>query len=469
MVEKNLEAESVNTLADKASVESTASRRSAYLFVLTHCEAPLDSSSRHCLAGTQTVKIGRGISGFQRPNGELRLAFEDSHMSSSHGTLTRITRDSWTLQDQGSRNGLKLNGFRIKESPLKDGDVFEAGRTFFLFRKNLPLVDQSPPDVHASALSPAYPALATLSPSLEIAFRRLTEIAKSSVAVLIHGETGAGKELIAQSLHSLSQRPSKLMALNCAAIPATLIESELFGYRRGAFSGATSDHEGLFQSANGGTLFLDEIGDLALPAQAKLLRALQEKQVVPLGSTQPIQVDMRICSATHQNLKRMIAKELFREDLLARLSGFVLHLPPLRERKEDLGILISNLLRRFPTGRHVRFQKSTVRVLLRQPWRYNIRQLEKCLEAAMVLAKDEPIGPQHLPSEYGGAFSESGEKLASDPEQEADERQAQLVKLMDEYEGNVSAVARAMGKQRIQIRRWMQKYNLSPSIFRRAR
>src|SRR5262249_27344255 len=163
---------------------------------------------------------------------------------------------------------------------------------------------------------------------------------------LIEGETGTGKEVIARAIHGLSGRPGPLVAVNCAALAPSIVQSELFGYRKGAFSGAADDRLGLIRSADRGTLLLHEIGDLAAPAQAAILRALQERRVMPVGSTGEVAVDVRFCAATHRRLQELVRSGDFREDLLARLSGFVIRVPPLRERREDLGLLISTIIGR---------------------------------------------------------------------------------------------------------------------------
>jgi transcriptional regulator with GAF, ATPase, and Fis domain len=286
----------------------------------------------------------------------------------------------------------------------------------------------------------------------------------------------------AQAVHALSGRSGAFVAVNCGALPETLVESQLFGHRKGAFSGATEDRPGLVRSAHRGTLFLDEIGDLPLDSQAALLRVLQERQVMPIGATQPVEVDLRLCAATHRPLERLVAQGKFREDLLARLMGYTVQLPSLRERREDLGLITGALLRRVAGERaeRVTFAKDAARAIFRHGWPLNIRELEKCLAAAVVLAGDGPIQRDHLPAQLATTATTTSEPksepslegsnsgiraLSSD---DADKR-ARLVALLTEHGGNISAVARALGKDRVQIRRWLQRFQLDPESFNTRR
>lgn len=383
-------------------------------------------------------------------------------MSSSHLHLSRAL-GRWVVEDADSRNGTFLNGSPVNHAVLKDGDILEAGHTFFVYRHAIPTVPGEPVDRDASELDGVAPGLATLSPALAEQFEMLRHVARSQVSVLLQGETGTGKEVIARTIHALSARPGAFVPVNCGAIPEALVESELFGYRRGAFSGAIQDRIGLARSANRGTLFLDEIGDLPLASQAKFLRVLQERQVVPLGGTRPVQLDIRFCAATHRELETLRAAKQFREDLLARISGITVRLPPLRDRREDLGLLIASLLKRVAAGEAegVSFKRKAALALLRYSWPLNVRELEKSLESAVVLSRGEPIDVQHLPEAIRTAQGGSAQSPAHQQP-----RREKLVALLEEHRGNVSAVARALGKDRVQIRRWLKHFELEAKSFR---
>ncbi len=234
-------------------------------------------------------------------------------------------------------------------------------------------------------------------------FEAAERVAAADVTVLIQGESGTGKELLAQEIHRRSNRGGKpFVALNCAALPEHLIESELFGYEKGAFTGATTQKRGKFELAQGGTLFLDEIGDMSLATQAKLLRVLETRRVERLGSTSSIEVDVRILSATNKDLSAEISKQSFREDLYYRLRVVLLQLPPLREHKEDIPLLVDEFLRMFG-AKHCRVSLAVSRpaleVLLASDWKGNVRELKNVLESAVVMGRDDTIKPEDFPSD----------------------------------------------------------------------
>jgi len=224
------------------------------------------------------------------------------------------------------------------------------------------------------------------------------DVAASPSTVLITGESGTGKELFARALHAASLRKGAFVALNCAALPENLIEAELFGHARGAFTGAAGARAGHILAADGGTLFLDEIGDMPLAAQARLLRALQEKQVTPLGADEPINVDVRVLAATHKNLDELVDQGKFREDLYFRLSVIPLHLPALRERPGDVLLLARSFLERRarPGQSPLVLSPEAEAALVRHPWPGNVRELAHAMERASLLAKKGTVGAEDL-------------------------------------------------------------------------
>jgi transcriptional regulator with GAF, ATPase, and Fis domain len=389
-------------------------------------------------------------------------------MSSTHAKLF-FAASQWNVQDAKSRNGTVLNGKPVTASALADGDLLEAGHTFFLFR-----YDEQAPDQVAD--EGAAPGLSTLHPTLQSELAHVPGLARSTVSVVIQAESGTGKELLARAIHKLSDRGGAFVPVNCGAIPETLVETELFGYRKGAFSGATEDRPGLVRSADKGTLFLDEIGDLPPASQAAFLRVLQEREVVPVGATKAVPVDLRVIAASHRDLEALADKGTFRGDLLARISGYTLELPPLRDRRCDLGLLVATLLKRIAPkdAAKVTFTTHAARALFRHTWPRNVRELEKCLERAFVLAKGGAIDLAHLPDAVRGALTmpppppssaevdepEEGTRPLTDADRE---RRTKLIQLLRDYGGNVSAVARVMGKGRTQIQRWIKRYGIDPT------
>jgi transcriptional regulator with PAS, ATPase and Fis domain len=318
-----------------------------------------------------------------------------------------------------------------------DRALIDAGRTFLVFRARRGALD--PGDAHVAVDGGA---LDTLDPALAADFDALDRVARSQVPVLVLGDTGTGKERVARAVHEASRRRGACVAVNCAALPANLVESELYGYRRGAFSGATEDRPGLVRASDGGTLFLDEVGDLAAASQASLLRALQEREVVPLGATSPIPVDLRVVAATCQALDALVALGRFREDLLARLAGHVVQLPPLRERTEDLGLLIARLLARHGGGRAIALDRELARALFRHAWPRNVRELEHALAAAIARADGDELGLAHLPADFAARPTR-----AEPPDRE------RLERLFEQHAGNITKVAKALGTSRSQVRR----------------
>lgn len=384
---------------------------------------------------------------------EVALSIPDPLMSSRHA---RIDRDleGWQVRDLGSKNGTTVNGLAVDRRRLVDGDVIGVGHTLLRYRE----VAAAPGEAIAE-VDPASRALglATLLPELAGDFDKLRAMAATDVAILISGPSGSGKELTAGAIHRLSGRPGELVAVNCGALPPGLVESQLFGHRRGSFSGADRDAVGLIRSADGSTLLLDEIGDLGAPAQAALLRTLESGEVLPVGATRAERVDFRLICATHRDLDAMVEAGEFRGDLLARISGYRVELPPLSERVEDLGELVARAVAAVPELAGARLSRSAALRLVDHEWRHNARELVAAIRSAAVLAGDGPIEVDHLPR----SIREAG---ALEPEDRR--RRDQLVALLREHGGNVSAVARALDKARMQIQRWLKRYAIDPADYR---
>ena len=350
-----------------------------YLFLTLQCDRPLEKGARFSLAGVDRVSLGRGpalqAERLQESGATLlRIAVPDPRMSGMHARVHKVL-GNWVIEDAGSKNGTFVDGQRITTSPLADDALIELGHSFFVFKESLPRAE--PAFLDGRDLRPLARGLVSLSPAFTVALLKVATFARGRVPVLVCGESGTGKELIASAIHQLSGRTGPFVPVNCGALPANLVESELFGYRKGAFSGAVEDRPGLVRSSEHGTLLLDEIGDLPLPAQATLLRVLQESEVLPVGGTKPVKVDLRVVAATHRDLAALADEEKFRADLLARLDGATIVLPPLRERREDFALIASALIEKIAgdLAREVTFSVDAARALLMHDWPLNVREL----------------------------------------------------------------------------------------------
>jgi len=311
-------------------------------------------------------------------------------------------------------------------------------------------------------------SIITQSTAMEDLLTKARLVAERDASVLIRGESGTGKELLAQAIHRASPRASgPFVAINCAAIPEQLLESELFGHTKGAFSGAARDHKGLFQAAHGGTIFLDEIGDMPLVLQAKLLRVLQEKQLIPLGSTQTVDVDVRIISATHRDLKAEIAAGKFREDIYYRLNVVELAIPSLAERREDIPLLAKHFLSVLAAryGKEVNgFSQDAMEELLAAPWPGNVRQLLNVVEQSVALCSGPLISSVLI---QRGMDREGGTPVSLEEAKRRFERDY-LVRALKIAEGSVTQAARLSGRNRTEFYKLLQKHQIEPALFRRA-
>ena len=327
--------------------------------------------------------------------------------------------------------------------------------------------------VHA-APGGAAEAIVTNTPTMREVLRLVEKVAASPTTVLVTGESGTGKELVARALHEQSDRAGKpFIQINCGAIPETLFEAELFGYEKGSFTGAVSSKPGRFELAHGGTLFLDEVGELPRDMQVKLLRALQERLIDRVGGLEPIPIDVRVIAATNTDMRKATDEGFFRSDLFYRLSVVPIHLPPLRERVEDIPLLVEHFLKRFAA----RLSKPVPRVnpealalLLAHPWPGNIRELENLVERAVLLAESDVIGPGDLPGLRPGGTPGGG--LGADEALEdlglkeyvrvhtARLERARIQRVLEAEDGNVTRAARRLGISRKSLQTKMKEYGL---------
>ena len=289
-------------------------------------------------------------------------------------------------------------------------------------------------------------------------------VAASDASLLITGESGTGKELLAKGVHFNSRRANgPFVAVNCAAIPEALIESELFGHVKGSFTGAVRDKEGKFELADGGTLFLDEIGDLRIDLQAKILRALQERAVDRVGGNKPVSVDVRVIAATNKDIERAVKEGAFREDLYYRLNVITLFIPPLRDRKEDIPVLAGHFLKKFNTGADVRMDASALSALTAYGWPGNVRELENVIERASVLKRGSLITREELPAKLKKEKMGVEDLILNIPEQgiSLEELEKKLIiKALDKHKGNQTRAAEFLGITRPTLIYRMEKFRL---------
>ncbi len=316
------------------------------------------------------------------------------------------------------------------------------------------------------------------SAAMQEVHRLIEQAARLDITVLLTGETGTGKELAARAVHLNSVRRERpFVAVNCGALPTELVESELFGHGKGAFTGAAQAKAGLFEEAHGGTLFLDEVGELPLSAQVKLLRVLQEKEVRRVGETRPVPVDVRVVAATHRDLRAAAAQGRFREDLFYRLNVFPVQLPPLRERKEDIPLLAAHLLDKNckATGRALEgMTPEALRVLVGYPWPGNVRELENALLRAVAVAAGPHVTERDLPAEVrerqegalpGSAAKQLPYRDALDLARDRFSREY-LTALLRDFEGNVTRAAEHAGIERESLHRLLKRYSIRSDDFK---
>ena len=482
------------------------------LYVVLEGERPMSGGLRASLKRVREVRIGRGKERSWSVEGDVAtLAIPDPRMSGRHARL--VNEDGgWLLEDVGSTNGTWAGPSKVTADVVEEATMFTMGATVILVDPAEPTPAGTLPLVEAPSLRSRPRGTATLAPSVEAHMPRLVRVSMSKLPVLLLGESGAGKEVLARTVHQLSGRSGPFVAINCGALAPTLVESQLFGYVRGAFSGALKDEPGLVRSSSGGTLFLDEIGELPAPAQATLLRVLQEHEVLPVGATKPVPVDLRVVAAT---LRPIDQSPTFRPDLYARVAAYVHRLVPLRDRRGDLGLLVADLLPRLAPDRapKLRIAPDFVTALAAHPWTLNVRELEHALSVALVTSSDDLLRLEHagdilrvraseLPSmpqasspapaggrasgawtgrtrPAAGAFAPSGSgapapgsEAAEAPSRDrpltADETRLkdELVAHLTRTRGNISEISRTLGKTRMQIHRWMKRFGITPESFR---
>lgn len=402
----------------------------------------------------QTHEIGQNLSlGRDQACG---LVLNDPFISSRHCRIER-REDGFLLRDLRSRNGTLLNGTKVLEAELHDGDRIQLGNTLLVFNlkkdasENLLITESQ-------------------NPFWNLQLSRLDSIAESELPALLLGNSGTGKELLALQIHrKSSRRHCPFVSVNCSALGESLVESELFGHVRGSFTGATHDRKGAFESARGGTLFLDEVGDLPLSLQPKLLRALENHEIRPVGSDKVIKTDVRIIAATHSNLKAKITRGLFRSDLYYRLHGVQLNPPDLKDRMEDFDRLLYFFARQYK----ISFSYGAIQKLKEHSWPGNIRELKNVVARAKALLSGEQVQENQLDdlidriecddsifAEMTSADSREGGSLFKELERRL------ILERMAVHKGNQRRVAEDLGMPKSTLNDRIKVYQIDPKKFK---
>jgi transcriptional regulator of acetoin/glycerol metabolism len=422
---------------------------------VVHHREPARLGIRVVLSEGEPLVLGRG--GLALGAGAL----DDPEISRSHARVV-CTGTTTTVSDEGSRNGTFVNGARIKEAELVPGDVVGVGSTLLFYH-------QAP----AIYPVPRHDRIRGVSHLIAATLHRIEQVAPHDTTVLVLGETGTGKELVARDVHDRSGRKGPFCAVNCGGVNDGVLQSELFGCMRGAFSGADRDRAGVIESADGGTVFLDEIGDASPALQRSLLRVLQDRAVTRVGAVQSKPVDVRFVAATHRDLEAMVAAGAFREDLYGRLSGWVIHVPPLRARREDIPHIVQHALAALKCPDRV-IDRSLMLRLLRHDYPRNVRELMKIVEQAVI---ESGGGKLELSSSLeallaplaGPPEPRSGPRpgAAAAPEKRAKRPgPAELASLLTAHDGNVTRLAATLGAGRNTVYRWLKEAGIDPERHR---
>jgi len=403
--------------------------------------------------------VGRGTG-----DNHLRVAGDPS-MSRVHAAISFDKgMKQYVVEDQGSSNGTFVHGQRTERAHLQPRDVIRVGETVMLLMEGPP-----------SRLDPQQATrtgMVGMSTALAAVLEQVERVGPTDLHVLLQGDSGVGKELVARYIHTCSKLEGPFVALNCATLRPELAASELFGHRKGAFSGADRDHEGMFVAAAGGTLFLDEIGELQPDIQAQLLRAIEAREVRPVGAARPQPVSVRLVAATNVDLRGAIEDGAFRADLYARLAQWVIPIPPLRQRREDVVLLAWHFLRQFAPDREYELTADAVEALCLYDWPLNVRELASVLRRITI---EQPQGgciestalPQHVLVGLQGRDATVSISIAPPlPRPEGTPSKAELEHLLAHFGGHVTDIARHLGRHRVQVHRWLKRCGLRAADYR---
>jgi transcriptional regulator with PAS, ATPase and Fis domain len=444
------------TESEKVELGGDEVRRFGVLQLLSPAPTPSPLEASPIPVGP-CLEVGRGTEDTLE-NGGATLRLADRLISSRHFSVTRV-EGAYALEDHNSTNGTTVDGRVVGgRTRLHDGALVLVGHHGFVFR----LATSAELRALEEDRQQPFGRVPTASPALALLLGRLRRLARSPAEILLCGETGVGKEVHANLIHEASGRRGPFVPIDCAAIPAELLESELYGYERGAHSTAHKPKKGLIEQAQGGTLFLDEIGEMPPTLQTKLLRFLQSREFVPLGGTTPRRVDVRVVAATNRAVGGPNDTAL-RSDILARLGADAVVLPPLRARLEDL----PRLVRLFLGADRKPLSQAAFKSLCLHGWPRNVRELGKVIESALVLSQGSPwIELAHLPEAFASrlAVRPRRGRPGTGPKPARDELEA----LLRSHEGNVARVSASLSRHTASVWRWLKEYGLDPERYRRG-
>jgi len=416
------------------------SYRTARLVVI-----PPDGSERSIVLGLTQVRIGASSSN--------DVVLEDPHASRFHCEVRR-TDSGWELRDLGSLNGTRVGDVAVREGTLHSGATIQVGETKIRF-----LADEGALDEVVASPHHQFGDVVGRSLRMREVFAVLERISATDLTVLIGGETGSGKDVIARAIHKSSPRgKAAFVVFDCGAVAPNLIESELFGHVKGAFTGANENREGAFVRADKGTLFLDEIGELTLDLQPKLLRALEQRTVRPVGGSKEIPVDVRIIAATHRNLELAVKEGRLRQDLFFRLSVVNVQVPPLRHRLEDLALIIERLL--LALGKPIGLSPDTMAILEKYDWPGNVRELRNVIESAQAVCDGDQIEPKHLMFFKPRRREPTMDKLPLAGKSLESIERAAIAQTLEHCGGNKTKAARVLGISPSTLYEKVKKYAL---------
>lgn len=403
------------------------------------------------------------------------LQLDDPSVSRQHASI-QVDETGHLISDLNSKNGLWVNGLRVREVYLNDGALIQLGRVQLRYQ-----INQDQPIEHLLSLSSHFGQLIGHSTKMRAIFAQLEQIAQGDMTLLIEGESGTGKELAAEAVHQRSTRAQgPFIVFDCSAVSATLIESELFGHKQGAFTGATQNRDGAFRRAEGGTLFLDEIGELPLELQPRLLRALEKREVKAVGDDSYIPISVRVIAATNRNLATEVDDGQFRADLYYRLAVLKIILPPLRSHVEDIPLLVEHFLRELSPHTHKEVSYETMLKMQKLKWQGNVRELKNFITRALTFssAKESQLNTQFLLPHALHPTSPSSDQLQPEtlenwihPNLPFKDAKARLIehferlywkKLLERHSGNLSAAARDAGIHRKSAEYLLKKLDLKP-------